>query len=112
VRVNPQYLARVPPLVVLSVSAALTASLDTKPRERLAWLGVVLDQLSSVAGSGNPDADLREVAPKIMDVLSQRLQGAYMQIAERGGVARDEEVLGGIARVNRRVGEVRRLVGG
>ncbi|GAB7357413.1 hypothetical protein MBLNU459_g8343t3 [Dothideomycetes sp. NU459] len=76
VRINPQYLQRLSPLVALSVSAALTSSFDQNINERLEWLGSVLSHIDL------KDPEIREVVPKIMDVLQQRMQGAYMQIAE------------------------------
>lgn len=42
VRYNPAYLHQLPHLVVLSVGAAVTSSLDTNTMERLAWLETVL----------------------------------------------------------------------
>ena len=76
VRINPQYLQRLSPLVSLSVSAALTSSFEQNVDERLQWLSAVLSTINL------NDAEIREVAPKIMDVLQQRMQGAYMSIAE------------------------------
>lgn len=76
VRVNPQYLSRLSPLVSLSVSAALTTSFDKYVDERLQWLHSVLATINL------QDPEIREVAPKIMDVLQQRMQGAYMDMAE------------------------------
>ncbi|KAK0931582.1 hypothetical protein LTR29_016351 [Friedmanniomyces endolithicus] len=108
VRVNPADLQQVTPLVALSVSAALTASLDSNISQRLEWLDTVL-RLIDVR-----DPEIADVAPKIMDVLGQRLQGAYMVVAEqRGdgvgmGVDEREGVLRKISALNRKVGEVRR----
>ncbi|KAH0292755.1 hypothetical protein M436DRAFT_38439 [Aureobasidium namibiae CBS 147.97] len=76
VRINPQYLQRLSPLVSLSVSAALTSSFEQHVDERLSWLSTVLSTINLA------DPEIREVAPKIMDVLQQRMQGAYMSIAE------------------------------
>lgn len=76
VRVNPVYLQRLSPLVSLSVSAALTASFGLHVSERLEWLATVLATIEL------RDPEIREVAPKIMDVLQQRMQGAYMMLAE------------------------------
>lgn len=67
---------RLSPLVALSVSAALTSSFDNNIKERLDWLSSVLSHINLM------DPEIREVAPKIMDVLQQRMQGAYMHIAE------------------------------
>ena len=69
---------------------------------RLDWLDTVLTNVDLT------DEEIRDVAPRIMDVLSQRLQGAYMAIAEEDTAAPS---LKRIAGLNRRVQEVRRLVG-
>ena len=54
------------------------------------------------------DADIADVAGKIMDVLAQRLQGAYMMVGEVGG---SQGVLRKISGLVRKVQEVRRVVG-
>lgn len=89
--------------MALSVSAALTSSLETKTHERLDWLATVLSQINV------RDPDIHDVAPKIMEVLNQRLQGAYMQISERQ--PSDQAVLRKISTLTRTVGEVMRLTG-
>lgn len=76
VRVNPTYLNTLSPIVSLSVGVAVTSSLQTNVSERLAWLEVVLQTVNLM------DADIREVAPKIMDILIQRLDALYMSTAE------------------------------
>ncbi|KAK5111791.1 hypothetical protein LTR62_004711 [Meristemomyces frigidus] len=101
VRVNPQYLQQVSPLVALSVSAAITATLDSHVSERLEWLRSVLDHVDV------RDPEIVDVAPQIMDVLSQRLQGAYMSLSEADPTS---GALRGMAQLCRRVGEVRRMV--
>ena len=99
-RVNPQYLAQVSPLVALSVSAAITATFETNTAHRLDWLAAVLRLLNLA------DADIRDVAPKILDVIASRLSGAYMQISEaRPG----DPSLRRISQLNRQVVEIRRL---
>ncbi|CAK3976639.1 hypothetical protein DOTSEDRAFT_123822 [Lecanosticta acicola] len=100
VRVDPDYLRQVSPLVALTVSAALTSSFDTNLKERLDWLGRVLAQIDM------RDSDIRDVAPKIMDVLSQRLQGAYMEISEANP---SDTSLKSISQLNRLVNEIRRM---
>lgn len=76
VRCNPGYLGQASPLVILSVGAAVTASLATNVMERLSWL-------ETVFRSVNPrDPEISEVAGRILEVLSQRLEGEYMRIAE------------------------------
>ncbi|KKK12448.1 hypothetical protein P175DRAFT_0501482 [Aspergillus ochraceoroseus IBT 24754] len=76
VRMNPSsYLPGLSPIVALSVGVAVTSSLDSRPTERLAWLDVVLQTVNLM------DPDIREVAPKIMDILIQRLDALYMSVA-------------------------------
>ncbi|KAI7557750.1 hypothetical protein KC317_g11433, partial [Hortaea werneckii] len=102
VRVNPAYLRQVSPLVALSVSAAITASFQTNVDARLEWLAEVLSQMNI------SDPDIRDVAPKIMDVISQRLQGAYMEMSESNP---SDPRLRRLSALNRQVNEVRRVTG-
>ncbi|KAH7046750.1 hypothetical protein B0J12DRAFT_711689 [Macrophomina phaseolina] len=100
VRCNPAYIHNLTPLVALSVSAAVSSSLETNVPERLMWLDTVF-------GSIDPrDPDIREVAPKIMDVLSSRLQAAYMQIADSNPT---DPVLRKISMLTRRARELKEL---
>ncbi|MCJ1254363.1 hypothetical protein MMC24_002178 [Lignoscripta atroalba] len=97
VKCNPAYLQQLQPLVILSVSAAVTASLESNVMERLEWLDTVFSSIDPRVGSASgfsvssqynqtltidQDPDLREVIPRIMDVLTQRLEGQFMTIAE------------------------------
>ncbi|KAI7522768.1 hypothetical protein KC316_g19141, partial [Hortaea werneckii] len=100
VRVNPAYLRQVSPLVALSVSAAITASFQTNVDARLEWLAEVLSQMNI------SDPDIRDVAPKIMDVISSRLQGAYMEMSESNP---SDPRLRRLSALNRQVNEVRRV---
>lgn len=100
VRINPAYLQHVSPLIALSVSVAVTASFDNNAEKRLEWLSAVLQM-------DLHDPEVRDVVPKIMDVLVQRLQGAYMQIAEADGGA---DVLKKVVQLNRQIGEVRKAL--
>ncbi|KAF1353414.1 hypothetical protein BDV97DRAFT_346495 [Delphinella strobiligena] len=100
VRVNPQYLQRLSPLVSLSVSAALTSSFDKNIYERLEWLGNVLSTIDL------QEPEIREVAPKIMDVLQQRMQGAYMQIAETNP---QDPALRKVSGLSRQIAEIKSL---
>ncbi|KAK3705786.1 hypothetical protein LTR37_013093 [Vermiconidia calcicola] len=102
VRVNPKYLERLTPLLGLSVSAAITASFESSVEQRLEWLGIVLNNINL------NDEDVKDIAGKIMDVLSQRLQGAYMQISERDP---NDTSLRHVSALFRQVGEVRKLAG-
>ncbi|KAL4918893.1 hypothetical protein BDW62DRAFT_180040 [Aspergillus aurantiobrunneus] len=71
---NPSYLNGLSPIVALSVGVAVTSSLQTHAMERLAWLEVVLQTVDL------RDPDIREVSPKIMDILISRLDGLYMSV--------------------------------
>ena len=99
-RVNSRYLEKVAPLVALSVSAAITASFENHVDKRLEWLSTVLANINL------NDPDIKDVAPKIMDVLSQRLQGAYMDLSERSA---GEPTLRHISILHRQVNEVKKL---
>ncbi|KAK5172583.1 uncharacterized protein LTR77_002703 [Saxophila tyrrhenica] len=103
VRVNPLYLEKVTPLVALSVSAAITASFGSYVDQRLEWLQTVLNNIDM------NDEEIRDVAGRIMDVLSQRLQGAYMQVSEESPNEGDR--LRRISALFRQVAEVRKLAG-
>nr|POF17523.1 uncharacterized protein c20g4.08 [Quercus suber] len=101
VRVNPQYLRTVSPLVTLSVSAAITASFDTYLDQRLEWLVNVLEFIHV------RDTDIVEVAPQIMEILSQRLQAAYMTVAEQQP---NSPALRKVSGLYRQVNEIRRII--
>jgi hypothetical protein len=103
VRVDPRYLERVSPLVALSVSAAITASWGSYIEQRLQWLETVLNNIDM------QDSEIRDVAGKIMDVLSQRLQGAYMQVSEEN--PGETALLKKISGLWKQVGEVKRMAG-
>ncbi|THC90131.1 hypothetical protein EYZ11_010414 [Aspergillus tanneri] len=76
IQLNPSYLTDLSPIVALSVGVAVTSSLQTNVAERLTWLDVVLQTVNPM------DADIREVAPRIMEILLQRLDTLYMSIAQ------------------------------
>ncbi|KAM5452141.1 hypothetical protein MaudCBS49596_003495 [Microsporum audouinii] len=76
VNYNPSYLATLSPLVALSVSAAVTSSMETHVMERLTWLQQVLRSVNV------RDPAISEVAPRIMDILIQRLEELFMSIAQ------------------------------
>lgn len=84
------------------MSAAITASFESHVDQRLEWLATVLSNINL------EDAEIKDVAGKIMDVLSQRLQGAYMHISETNP---NEPALRRISGLNRQVMEVKRLAG-
>ncbi|KAF1917995.1 hypothetical protein BDU57DRAFT_528490 [Ampelomyces quisqualis] len=76
IRCNPGYIRQVSPLLALSAGAVVSADLDRNTPERLVWLEAVLTSV-------NPnDADIRDIVPKIMDVVKQRLTDTYMALNE------------------------------
>ena len=85
------------------MSAAVTSSFANNINQRLEWLGTVLSNIDT------EDQDIRDVAPRIMDVLSQRLQGAYMQISEE--TPAEAERLRTVSALYKKVGEVRKMAG-
>ncbi|KAA6410073.1 MAG: hypothetical protein FRX48_06687 [Lasallia pustulata] len=100
VRCSPAYLQHLSPLVALSVGAAVTATLETNIMERLTWLENVFATIDP------KDPEIRDVVPSILDVLSQRLEGQYMRIAE---IDPRDPVLRKIPPLTRRARELRAL---
>ncbi|KAL4885976.1 hypothetical protein BJY04DRAFT_179628 [Aspergillus karnatakaensis] len=98
VRMNPGYLNSLSPIVALSVGVAVTSSLQTNVMDRLSWLEVVLQTVDL------RDADIREVAPKIMEILIQRLDTLYMTVAK---TAPHDPILRRIPPLARRARELR-----
>ncbi|EQL35634.1 hypothetical protein BDFG_02832 [Blastomyces dermatitidis ATCC 26199] len=76
VKLDPSFLSNLSPLVVLSVSAAVTSSFEANVMDRLNWLERVFRTVKV------RDPEIYEVAPKIMAVLIQRLEALYMATAE------------------------------
>ncbi|DAA79434.1 TPA_exp: Uncharacterized protein A8136_0207 [Trichophyton benhamiae CBS 112371] len=77
VNYNPSYLGSLSPVVALSVSAAVTASMDTHIMERLNWLQHVLRTVNI------SDPSISEIGPRIMDILIQRLEALFISIAQK-----------------------------
>jgi WD40 repeat protein len=76
VRCDPAYLNQVSPLLALSTGAVVSENLGRNLTERLVWLNAVFQSV-------NPnDAEIRDIIPKIMDVVIQRLTAAYIQLNE------------------------------
>ena len=93
VRYDPAYLAQVSPLLALSTGAVVSESLGRNLPERLMWLNAVFISVNpnvsaSLLLTSFPeltfyqDADIRDIIPKIMDVVVQRLTTAYIQLNE------------------------------
>ncbi|KAL9614396.1 MAG: hypothetical protein Q9167_001126 [Letrouitia subvulpina] len=97
VRCDPSYLRQLSPLINLSVGAAITTSLENHLTERLTWLEVILSTISP------RDHELREVGPRIMEVLKERLESHYMSSAE---INPNEPTLRQIPPLARRVREM------
>ncbi|CAP98439.1 Uncharacterized protein EN45_014860 [Penicillium chrysogenum] len=77
VHISPAYLSRLSAIVMLSVAVAVTTTMQTNIGQRLHWLEVVLQNVNA------RDTDLHEVAPRILDIMSQRLNTLYMSVVER-----------------------------
>lgn len=88
--------------MTLSVSAAITTSFDKNVKERLDWLSIVLSNINL------QDPEIAAVAPKIMDVLLQRMQGAYMQIAESDP---SDPALRRVSMLSRQISEIKNVTG-
>jgi len=93
VRCNPAYLSQVSPLLALSTGAVVSDALDRNLPERLVWLDAVLRSVNPsvslpdllqdfAANTLVQDAEIRDIVPKIMDVIKQRLTSAYIQLNE------------------------------
>jgi hypothetical protein len=93
VRCDPSYLSQVSPLLALSTGAVVSDSLGRNLTERLMWLDAVLRSVNAnVSITSNAhlalpnmvpqDAEIRDIIPKIMDVVIQRLTAAYIQLNE------------------------------
>lgn len=103
---------------MLSVCAAVTASLDSHVNERLIWLEEALsvidpmvcplfDAMCSTQFADNKqDHSINEHATGVMDALTTRLQEAYMQIAE---TAPADPYLARIHKLVRRTKEVKSM---
>ncbi|KAH0542620.1 hypothetical protein FGG08_003028 [Glutinoglossum americanum] len=75
-RQGPGFVRSLSPLVMLSVAAAITTSFDSFPIERLQWLETILLVMDPL------HQEVREMVPKIMDVLIQRMEHMYMGLSE------------------------------
>ncbi|KAE9983474.1 hypothetical protein BLS_004247 [Venturia inaequalis] len=121
VHINPSYLEEMSALIILSVSAAVTDSLDTNILQRLAWLEVGLHIIDptvslSIFQSNTTKAltvtqtpEITDVYPKVLEVMQTRLQQAYMTIAERNHV---DPILRNVATLNARVQEMKNALVG
>lgn len=116
VRVNPEFLTRLPAIVMLSVGVAVTSSLQTNVGQRLTWLNVVLNNVnpmvcaiamkSYLTNSDKirfQDPDLHEITPQIMAILNQRLNNLYMTVVDRDP---HDQILRMIAPLSRRAHEL------
>ncbi|KAJ9641790.1 hypothetical protein H2199_005003 [Coniosporium tulheliwenetii] len=107
VHCQPTYVQQLSPLVGLSVAAAVTATLDTHVAERLLWVDTVFSAINL------KDQEIIELAPKIMAVLAQRLQEAYMNLSESN--SKDPAIpalLRKISQLYRRANEMKNMTAG
>ncbi|QDS76938.1 hypothetical protein FKW77_004882 [Venturia effusa] len=101
VHINPTYLEKMSALIILSVSAAVTDSLDTNIMQRLAWLECGLHIIDPTT------PEIADVFPKVLEVMQTRLQQAYMTVAERNHV---DPILRNLANCNARVQEMKHML--
>ncbi|KAJ5272812.1 hypothetical protein N7478_007937 [Penicillium angulare] len=73
-RLDPSFLARLQPIIMLSVGVAVTTSLENNLHQRFHWLSVVLN------GFDPRDPELAGVSARIMSVLTERLNTLYMRL--------------------------------
>ncbi|KAJ5092725.1 hypothetical protein N7456_008586 [Penicillium angulare] len=73
-RLDPSFLARLQPIIMLSVGVAVTTSLENNLQQRFHWLHVVLN------GFDPRDPELAGVSARIMSVLGERLNTLYMKL--------------------------------
>ncbi|KAL8690304.1 MAG: hypothetical protein Q9218_004224 [Villophora microphyllina] len=89
-QIDPRYLRDLSPLLNLSVSAAVTSSLEASLAERLTWLETVFATINPGVGSNIineqsvadlfQDPELYDVGSRIMEVLRERLESGFMHI--------------------------------
>jgi hypothetical protein len=93
VHCDPNYLSQVSPLLALSTGAVVSESLERNLTQRLVWLNAVFQSVNpnvstsfhhhvALANEPSQDAEIRDIIPKIMDVVIQRLTAAYIQLNE------------------------------
>ena len=92
-RYDPGYLRQCPPLVVLSVGAAVTGSFDNNLAQRLNWMEFALKGIDIHVSPGHrtltndtnkyfQHPDIRQVVRKVTEFITQRLQNTYMSLSE------------------------------
>jgi len=93
IRCNPAYLRQVSPLLALSTGAVVSDALDRNTQERLVWLDAVLSSVDPHVSHSlqlfhdlmlifMQNTDIRDIVPKIMEVVKQRLTHTYMALNE------------------------------
>lgn len=113
IKCNPGFLGQIAPLMILSIGAVVTTSLQENLVERLAWLETVLRNIDPhvsipkrqeyVGAKGSwQDPEISDVLPKILEVIKERLTNAYMRLNE---TSPGDASLRRIAALVKRVGE-------
>ena len=116
-RYNPNFLQDLSYLVAISVVAVLSISLQTNGHQRIEWMSYIVDNLDasvsfSLTWSSSlliieKDVDVREVGPKILEIIISRLESRYMEIAEANGL---DPILKEIPPVKRKIQQVLSLL--
>lgn len=99
-KMDPIFLRGLSQIVVLSVAAAVTSTLnESYLGERLSWLEVSLGTVDAQS------PEIAELTPKMMDVLISRLQEEYMSLSDKGMTS--QAVLSRIHTLVRRAKEIK-----
>jgi hypothetical protein len=97
IHLRPEYLTRLSGMLMLSVGVAVSSSLQTSVAQRLNWINVIFNNmnlavcsyflsqgtLTSHLRNTFQDPEMRDVTPRIMNLLSERLNGLYMEVVNR-----------------------------
>jgi hypothetical protein len=97
IHLRPEYLTRLSGMLMLSVGVAVSSSLQTSVAQRLNWINVIFNNmnlavcsyflsqgtLTSHLRNTFQDPEMRDVTPRIMQILSERLNGLYMEVVNR-----------------------------
>ncbi|TLD26990.1 hypothetical protein PspLS_04599 [Pyricularia sp. CBS 133598] len=77
---DPDFLRKLPPLVLLSVGATITQNLDgSSLQEKLSWIEMVVYVFHSMLGNLEPD--IRQITPKILTLIKTRIETVFMRIS-------------------------------
>ncbi|KAI9742426.1 MAG: hypothetical protein M1818_003960 [Claussenomyces sp. TS43310] len=77
---DPAFVREISPLMLLSIASVITQQLEGQTLlERLSWLDVILHEFQSTFDT--MEESVRDVTPKIMKILVQRLEHTLMRVS-------------------------------